>query len=155
MFEFHGYGSSAAQQVSYGDFRPLADNGGFLIVAPDGQDQGGRHYNFGLEPGLQNDVQMVGALLDLIETQFCVDMQRVYSTGMSDGGAMTAVLACLSADRFAAFAPVAVVLFPMVCANTRQLAFEGFSGTADPIVPFEGGAVRCCGMAVLRLRATP
>jgi len=110
VFEFHGYGSSAAQQLSYGDFRPLADRDGFLIVAPDGQDRGGRHYNLGLETGL---------------------------------------LACLSADRFAAFVPVAVVLYPMVCTNTRQVAFEGFSGTADPIVPFEGGAVRCCGNAVL------
>ncbi|HEX2382414.1 MAG TPA: PHB depolymerase family esterase [Acidimicrobiales bacterium] len=149
VFEFHGYGSTAKQQVAYGDFRALADRDDFLIVAPDGQDRGGRHFNLGTEPGLQNDIQMVGALLDVIETQFCVDTRRVYSTGMSDGGAMTSVLACLSADRFAAFAPVAVVLYPMVCANTRQLAFEGFSGTADPIIPFEGGAVRCCGMPVL------
>jgi polyhydroxybutyrate depolymerase len=149
VFDFHGYGSNALQQMGYGDFRPLADRDDFIIVAPDGQDRGGRHFNLAGEPGLQNDIQMVGALLDRIETQFCVDTLRVYSTGMSDGGAMSSVLACLSADRFAAFAPVAVVLFPMVCNNTRRLAFEGFSGTADPVVPFEGGAVRCCGMPVL------
>ena len=149
VFEFHGYGSNAAQQVVYGDFRPQADRDDFLIVAPDGQDKGGRHFNLTGEAGLQNDIQMVGSLLDLIEAQFCVDPQRVYSTGMSDGGAMSAVLACVSADRFAAFAPVAVVLYPTVCDNTRHLAFMGFSGTADPIVPFEGGAVRCCGMPVL------
>jgi polyhydroxybutyrate depolymerase len=149
VFEFHGYGSSAAEQVVYGDFRPLADRDDFLIVAPDGQDKGGRHFNLTGEPGLQNDIQMVGALLDLIEMQFCVDTQRVFATGMSDGGAMSSVLACLSADRFAAFAPVAVVLYPMVCDNTRHLAFMGMSGTADPIVPFAGGAVTCCGMPVL------
>jgi poly(3-hydroxybutyrate) depolymerase len=149
VFDFHGYGSNALQQMGYGDFRPLADRDDFIIVAPDGQDRGGRHFNLAGEPGLQNDIQMVGALLDRIETQFCVDTLRVYSTGMSDGGAMSSVLACLSADRFAAFAPVAVVLYPMVCNNTRRLAFEGFSGTADPVVPFEGGAVRCCGMPVL------
>jgi len=150
VFEFHGYGSNAVRQVAYGDFRPLAERDDFIIVAPDGQDRGGgRHFNLTGEPGLQNDLQMVGALLDRIEAQFCVDTQRLYSTGMSDGGAMSSVLACVSSDRFAAFAPVAVVLFPMVCNDTRRLGFVGFSGTADPIVPFEGGAVRCCGMPVL------
>jgi polyhydroxybutyrate depolymerase len=74
----------------------------------------------------------------------------VYSTGMSDGGAMSSVLACVASDRFAAFAPVAVILYPPnVCNNTRRVAFLGFSGTADPIVPFQGGAVHCCGMPVL------
>jgi polyhydroxybutyrate depolymerase len=149
LFNFHGYGSNAVEQMVYADFRPLADRDDFIIVAPDGQDGGSRHFNLSGEPGLQNDIQMVGALLDHIEAQLCVDTQRVYSTGMSDGGAMSSVLACVSADRFAAFAPVAVVVYPMVCSNTRRLAFMGFSGTADPIVPFQGGAVHCCGMPVL------
>jgi polyhydroxybutyrate depolymerase len=148
VFEFHGFGSNAVEQVAYGDFRPLADRDDFIIVAPDGQDRGGRHFNLTGEPGLQNDIQMVGALLDHIEAQLCVDTQRVYSTGMSDGGAMSSVLACVS-DRFAAFAPVALVLYPMACNNARRVPFQGFSGTADPIVPFKGGAVRCCGMPVL------
>src|SRR5262249_39396418 len=69
VFEFHGYGSNAVEQVVYGDFRPLADRDDFIIVAPDGQDRGGRHFNLTGEPGLQNDIQMVGALLDRIETQ--------------------------------------------------------------------------------------
>jgi polyhydroxybutyrate depolymerase len=150
VFEFHGYGSNAVQQVVYGDFRPLAERDDFIIVAPDGQDRGRRHFNLSGEPGLQNDVEMVGALLDRIESQFCVDTQRVYATGMSDGGAMSSVLACAAADRFAAFAPVAVVLYPQtICNNTRRVPFLGFSGTADPIVPFEGGAVQCCGNPVL------
>ena len=45
VFEFHGYASNATQQVSYGNFRPLADRDGFLIVAPDGQGTP-RHYEY-------------------------------------------------------------------------------------------------------------
>ena len=77
----------------------------FLIVAPDGQGER-RHYNLTNEKGLQNDIKMVLALLDRIEATFCVDTARVFSTGMSDGGAMTSVLACLASDRFAAFGAV-------------------------------------------------
>ena len=151
VFEFHGFGSNAAEQIVYGDFRPLADQNDFLIVAPDGQQSaGGRHFNLTGEPGLQNDVQMVGALLDLIESQFCVDTQRVYSTGDVRRGCDDLRTACTDSDRFAAFAPVAVVLFPQnICTNVRPIAIMGFSGTADPIVPFGGGAVHCCGGAVL------
>jgi polyhydroxybutyrate depolymerase len=143
VFEFHGYGSSAHQQVLYGDFRPFADRDDFLIVAPDGQGRT-RHFNLTGEPGLQDDVAMVGALLDRIQVMFCVDSRRVYSTGMSDGGAMTDVLACFASDRFAAFAPVALLAYPPGC-RAHPAPIVGFAGTADPVVPFGGGHVNCCG----------
>jgi polyhydroxybutyrate depolymerase len=142
VFDFHGFGSNAVEQMVYGNFRPEADHDDFLIVAPDGQVPASRHFNLTGEKGLQNDVQMVGALLDHIEATFCVDPARVYSTGMSDGGAMTSVLACQMSNRFAAFGAVAVVV---ACGGTRPVPIMGFAGTADPIVPFNGGTVNCCG----------
>jgi polyhydroxybutyrate depolymerase len=148
VFEFHGYGSNAVQQVFYGDFRPLAERDGFLIVAPDGQGKD-QHFNLTGEAGLQDDVAMVGALLDHIEATFCVDARRVYATGMSDGGAMTSVLACRTANRFAAFAAVAVVVYDPTCTTAHPVAIAAFSGTADPIVPFNGGPVQCCGGTVI------
>src|SRR5581483_4675274 len=144
VFDFHGYGSSAAQQMVYGDFKPLADRDTFLVVAPDGQG-GSRHFNLTGEAGLQDDVAMVGALLDHVEATFCVDTNRVYATGMSDGGAMSSVLACKSADRFAAFAPVAVMIFVPGCGGERDESIVSFMGTADPVVPFNGGKISCCG----------
>lgn len=143
VFEFHGYGSNAHLQVLYGDFRPFADREDFLIVAPDGQG-GTRHFNLTGEPGLQDDVAMVGALLDRIEVMFCVDPTRVYSAGMSDGAAMTDVLACRASDRFAAFAPVALLAYRPGC-RAHAAPIVGFAGTADPVVPFGGGHVNCCG----------
>src|SRR5207253_10690213 len=64
VFNFHGFGSGSVQQMLYGDFRPLAERDDFIIVAPDGQGTTSRHFNIGTEPGLQNDVLLVGALLD-------------------------------------------------------------------------------------------
>jgi polyhydroxybutyrate depolymerase len=103
------------------------------------------HFNLTGEPGLQNDITMVGALLDHIEATMCIDPLRVYATGMSDGGAMTSVLACES-DRFAAFGAVTLVVLAPGCA-ARPVAIVAFSGTADPIVPFNGGTIHCCGNA--------
>jgi polyhydroxybutyrate depolymerase len=139
VFDFHGYGSNAVQQMVYGNFEPLARSNDFLIVAPDGQDTGSkRHFNLTGEKGLQNDITMVLALLDHIEATFCVDTARVYSTGMSDGGGMTSVLACLAADKFAAFGPVAVQVYRPGCAGTHPIAMVAFHGTADPIVAYNG-----------------
>ena len=146
VFDFHGFGSNAVQQMVYGNFKPEADRDGFLIVAPDGQVPADRHFNLTGERGLQNDVQMVGALLDHVEATFCVDTKRVYATGMSDGGAMTSVLACEMSNRFAAFGAVAVVVS---CGGPRPVAIAAFAGTADPVVPFNGGRVNCCGGATV------
>lgn len=151
VFDFHGFGSNAVQQMAYGNFKPEANRDNFLIVAPDGQGSGaGRHFNLSGENGLQNDLQMVDALLAHIESQFCVDTKRVYSTGMSDGGAMTSVLACTQSDKFAAFAPVAVIINSPACGDDHPIALLGIAGTADPVVPFNGGKVRCCGGSTVK-----
>jgi polyhydroxybutyrate depolymerase len=137
VFDFHGYGSNAVQQMVYGNFKPLADQHDFLIVAPDGQGAS-RHFNLTNEKGLQNDIAMVLALLDHLEATFCVDAYRVYSTGMSDGGAITSVLACLASDRFAAFGAVAVEVYFKGCGGKRAVSIVAFHGTADPVVAFNG-----------------
>jgi polyhydroxybutyrate depolymerase len=147
VFNFHGYGSNAVQQMVYGNFKPLADRNDFLIVAPDGQGAR-RHFNLTNEKGLQNDIKMVLALLDHIEETFCVDRARVFSTGMSDGGAVTSVLACLAPDRFAAFGAVAVEVHFTGCGGDRPVSIVAFHGTADRIVPFDGGRSAVAGAIV-------
>jgi polyhydroxybutyrate depolymerase len=147
VFNFHGFGSNAQQQMAYSNFMPLADRHDFLIVAPDGQGAV-RHFNLTGEKGLQNDIAMVLALVKHIEATFCVDTARVYSTGMSDGGAMTSVLACVAPQTFAAFGPVAVQLAPPGCRN-HSVSIVAFHGTKDPVVPYAGGKVNCCGGAIL------
>jgi polyhydroxybutyrate depolymerase len=139
VFNFHGYGSNAVQQMVYGNFEPLARSHDFLIVAPDGQGTGSQqHFNLTGEKGLQNDITMVLALLGHVEATFCIDTARVYSTGMSDGGGMTSVLACLAPDKFAAFGPVAVQVYKPGCAGKFPIAMVAFHGTADPIVAYNG-----------------
>jgi polyhydroxybutyrate depolymerase len=146
VFNFHGFASTANQQMLYGDFRPLAERDAFLIVAPSGEGTGvGRHFNVGRLPGQPDDVAFTLSILDSLEKDFCVDAKRVFSAGMSDGGAMTSTLACAASDRFAAFGPVAVVFYAPQCGAARSVPIAAFMGTADPVVPFNGGKVNCCG----------
>lgn len=54
-----------------------------------------------------DDTTMVHDLLDKIESEFCVDLSRVYAGGESNGGMMTWQMGTDSrASRFAAFVPV-------------------------------------------------
>ena len=145
VFNFHGFGSNASQQIVYGDFRSLAEKDDFLIVAPDGVDSAiGRHFNVAQAAGQPDDVAFTLSILDSIEKDFCVDARRVFSAGMSDGGAMTSLLACVASNRFAAFGPVAVVIYNPACNGARSVPIAAFMGNADPVVPFNGGQVNCC-----------
>jgi polyhydroxybutyrate depolymerase len=149
VFEFHGHGSSAAQQIVYGDFRPLAEREDFLVVAPDGQGSP-RHFTYGAAtPGgtEADDVAFATALLDHLETELCIDPTRVFATGMSNGGALSSVIACRAPDRFAAVAPVAAFFYFPGCAGAkgRPAPILAMMGTADPVVPYAGGKVNCCG----------
>jgi polyhydroxybutyrate depolymerase len=59
---------------------------------------------------------------------------------MSAGAFMVNRLACERADVFAAIAPVAGTLGANVgCAPSRPVAVLETHGTADPVVPFNGG----------------
>jgi len=54
-----------------------------------------------------DDVGYVNQMLDEVEENYCVDLNRVYAVGMSNGGMFTHRLGCDLANRFAAIAPVA------------------------------------------------
>ena len=109
VLNFHGYGSNAAQQMFYGDFRDIADTEGFLLVHPEGTTFiGNQFWNVGF-PGLSSTIDDVGfteALIDELATLYAIDLDRVYATGMSNGGFMSFLLACQLSEKIAAVASV-------------------------------------------------
>jgi polyhydroxybutyrate depolymerase len=109
ILNFHGFGSSASQQMFYGDFRDIADTEGFLLVHPEGTTFiGNQFWNVGF-PGLSSNIDDVGfteALIDELATLYAIDLDRVYATGMSNGGFMSFLLACQLSEKIAAVASV-------------------------------------------------
>lgn len=149
VLNFHGLGGDGPSQATYTGYRELAEREGFVVIHPSGLlidgSQGLRSWELAQEAGLnaqldaqRDDLQFVRDLLDEVTTQFCVDPERVYSTGMSNGGGFSSRLACELADRIAAAFAVTLVTHPESCEPSRPLAFAAVHGTADDIVPFYG-----------------
>jgi len=145
VFNFHGLTSSATAQIFYGEFRPIADTAGFLLVVPQGtlNIQGDTYWNAGFGGGV-DDVGFTEALLDDISLTYNVNQEMVYSTGMSNGGYMSYHLACSLSERFAAIASVTGAMTkgsPLSCSPQHPTPIMEIHGDADAIVPYLGNAV--------------
>ena len=123
----------------------LADREGFIVVYPQGTGWLGVHrsWNAGACCGYAmnrqiDDVAFIRALVDELLRAYPVDAQRIYVTGISNGGMMAYRLGCELSDRLAAIAPVAGAL-NTACTPTRPVSVIIFHGTADPYVPYAGG----------------
>ncbi len=153
VLDFHGLGSDGLQQALVSSSPAAAARRGFISVVPDGARNellGARLWNLGgtetgvaaldeAGPGLADDVAFTVELLDLVESVLCVDTGRVYSMGLSNGGFFSAVLACELSDRIAAIATVAGITHPDDCEPVRPVPVLHVHGTADTVVPFDGG----------------
>ena len=82
------------------------------------------------------DIDFVSAMYDEITSDLCIDLSRVYASGLSYGAFFTSLVACKMSDRFAAVAPVAGILAHTPCTPSRPVPVITFHGTADPILPF-------------------
>lgn len=144
LFNFHGYSSNAADQMLYGDFRAIADTAGFLIVHPQGTLLDGiSHWNVGgwTTGSTVDDVGFTAALLEAIAQQYAVDLNRVYATGMSNGGFMSFLLACQLSDQIAAIASVTGSMTPEIYSNCdpqHPMPVLQIHGTFDFVVPYAG-----------------
>ncbi|MHA7058890.1 extracellular catalytic domain type 1 short-chain-length polyhydroxyalkanoate depolymerase [Aquimarina sp. M1] len=143
VFNFHGYTSNANEQMFYGDFREIADTEGFLIVHPMGtvDNVGNTHFNVGWGTSTVDDVGFTEALIDEISSNYTINTDRIYSTGMSNGGFMSYKLACELSNRIAAIASVTGTMNknqPNSCTPSHQIPVMEIHGTADTTVPYQG-----------------
>jgi polyhydroxybutyrate depolymerase len=138
VVDFHGLAEGADVHAQMTQLGPLGVEEGFVTVFPHGT---GQPVAWDVEPNIDanDDLGYVGALLDEVEADRCIDTSRVYATGLSNGAMMSSVVACTMADRFAAIAPVAGIALPEGCDPARPIPILTFHGTADPILLFNGG----------------
>lgn len=146
VLNFHGYTSTAQQQMFYGDFRAIADTANFLLVHPQGTiDFAGQpHWNVGWGTSNVDDVGFTSALIDSLATNYAVDLDRIYSTGMSNGGFMSFLLACQLSDKVAAVASVTGSMTSSMlaeCQANAPVPAMQIHGTADGVVGYNGGAI--------------
>jgi polyhydroxybutyrate depolymerase len=139
---FHGGGGQPPGMVRISGMNAVADRHGFIAVYPAGLN---RRWNDGRTSALStaDDVAFIDALIHKLETQYRIDTTRIYATGISNGAFFSFRLACDLGDEIAAIAPVAGsigVNFHDACKN-QPVSVMMINGTADPLVPYNGGRV--------------
>jgi polyhydroxybutyrate depolymerase len=145
VINMHGLGSNANEQMIYGNFTSIADTANFIVVHPNGTEdgQGQTFWNSFSSVGV-DDVGFLSALIDDVSSQYNIDENCVYSTGMSNGGFMSYYLACNLSDRIAAIASVTgsmVIGLPESCNAQHPTPIMEIHGTSDGVVPYNGSII--------------
>ena len=144
VFNFHGYGSNASEQMAYGDLRSQADANGFILVHPEALDDiyGTSYWNIkGWSQSVHDDVKFTENLINLLMDKYSINAERIYSTGMSNGGFFSFHLAC---NLNASFAAVASVTGSMTkstfdsCNPRKPTPVMQIHGSLDFTVPYKG-----------------
>jgi polyhydroxybutyrate depolymerase len=135
VMDLHGYSEGADVHKQMSGLGAFGDAHGFVTVIPQGQ---GPVARWDTTLG-STDLRFLGRVLDATERQLCIDTDRVYVTGLSNGAFMTSAMACRYSDRIAAVAPVAGVRNIAGCTPTRPVPIVAFHGTADGFVAYDGG----------------
>jgi len=148
----HGSTSDARQQEALTGMDATSNQDGFIVAYPQAliTDGAGFDWNVPDEPlvsgsmppkNAANDVTFLTQLPAVLARRYCIDLRRVYATGISGGGRMASQLACNSPGTVAAVAPVAGLRFPAPCATSRDVPVVAFHGTADPVDPYNGNGL--------------
>ncbi|MDX1642897.1 MAG: PHB depolymerase family esterase [Thermoanaerobaculia bacterium] len=151
LLVLHGGRGSAERIASYAGFGEMARREGWVIAYPQAVD---RNWHDGREvPRYRShrekidDIGFLSALIDrLIEDQR-VDPDRVYVVGPSNGGMMAYRLALEVPFKLAGAAAVIANLPEPLAEAHAGRADESvplliINGTADPLMPHEGGEIR-------------
>jgi polyhydroxybutyrate depolymerase len=137
----HGRFMSATRTIHKYGFAGAANRHGFNAVFADGIK---RRWQDGRIPRRHpiDDVGFIRALVGHLVASHIADPRRLYLVGISNGGMMSYTLACRAGGLFAGVATV-IATMPSVdhgCA-LKPMPLVMFNGSADPLVPYNGGTV--------------
>jgi polyhydroxybutyrate depolymerase len=134
-----GFGTASQAEKSY-HWDAEADSGHFLVAYPDGLN---RAWNAGGgccgTPGRDgtDDIGFITAMVSAIARAVPVNQDRVYATGISNGGIMAYDLACHT-TVFAAIGPDSATELGG-CPGPAPVSVIAIHGTADKNIPYDGG----------------
>lgn len=148
----HGYTSSGPWVDNYMGFSNIADDYGFITVAPTGLREPGGDENtfwnasnaccnfYGVET---NDVDYIISIIDELKSRYNIDANQVYLTGHSNGGFLSYRIAYEHPETIAAIASLAGAMdqeraeAPAAPVHVLQI-----HGTADEVISYSGGDIQ-------------
>lgn len=159
----HGGGGTPEGMIrlTNGRFNELADKYSFIVAYPEGL---GKSWNDErlekISFAHKNKIDDVGFIFNLIKKmvdEYKADARRVFVTGISNGGFMSIRVSRELADIVKGIAPVcASIPFDAKDAHLsgKPINVMIVNGTADPLVPYNGGYVEVLGRKRGRVLST-
>ena len=135
VFDFHGYQETGPSQEAVTGLGAYGLTHGFVTVTPWINDE---PVPLWVSSVGSRDLAWFGQFLTHVEETTCVDQNRVFVTGYSNGAFMSSAIACEYSARVAAVAPVAGLQAMSPCKMTRPVPVVAFHGTGDPVVHYNG-----------------
>jgi len=152
IFNFHGYQGRANQFFNMTDLIEIANENGVVLVYPQGAplDGGPSHWNAAplnsstpsfVNKSNVNDLEFFFYLLDDVNRNNILDLNRVYAIGYSNGGMFSHFLACNTENIFAAIGDVAGTMLLDTynnCNPSSPVPVLKIHGTSDNVVSYNG-----------------
>ena len=139
--------------MQYGDFRDFANtkDNNFILIHPQGAPlntaltSSASHWNSGgwTIGSTVDDVDFIDTIIGFISQKYNINQDRIYSTGMSNGGFMSYHLACNLSSKIAAIASVTGSMSIQTyddCNPSHPTPVLQIHGTLDGTVPLEGNS---------------
>lgn len=146
VIALHGAAQTPESFRAYFGLDAAAAKHGFVAVYPEGE---GRTWNDGrpaamrlkmmLRPG--DDVAFLVALARRLAADGIADPNRIYLTGISNGGFMVQRMACEYAELFAAYSAImstAPANYKEECQPSKPVSIQFIHGTADSVIGYAG-----------------
>jgi len=146
VFVLHGYSGNALDIMEYSEMNEVADENGFAVCYPQGTADQYDNFFFNVGYEFQNnptvdDVGFIVALAEYLQETYQLSTINTFSTGMSNGGDMSYMLACEASSTFRAIAPVAgMILYDIYnsCNPDTPVPVFETHGTQDNVTYYDG-----------------
>ncbi len=111
LFNFHGGGGDPVSYMNYtSDMRGLAEENNFILIYPEAiadPSSGSISWIDKATNGVPRDETLfIDAIINSIDTDYSVDLERIYACGYSEGGIFSYELACRLSNKIAGIASV-------------------------------------------------
>jgi polyhydroxybutyrate depolymerase len=141
VYNFHGGGMTAPEQMFYSRMNQTADKHNFIVVYPSGISA---DWNVGFDMSYKNgtnDIGFIQALTDTLKKKYSVNSKAIFATGLSRGGFFCHRLATEMPEVFAGIASIGGPLPDSVKfyhRSAKKISIMQVSGTEDRIVEYHG-----------------
>ncbi len=139
IISMHGFGGTALQQRSSSEMDDYALPMGVAVVYPQGLGSSWSVGTFWTSFNYADDIDFISQMIDKISEDYSIDLNRIYATGMSNGGYMTYELACELSHKIAAFGSVTgnfMLNDDQNCTLEKEIPIMHIHGTSDLVVDY-------------------